>query len=168
MTREKITLAIRQVEFARSYTKTLLDGIAMDDWFLVPSGSPTHLAWQVGHLAMAEYALTMLRIRGKEHEDEAWMPKAFFRQFQKGTVPTHAMADYPDIAQILKTFDEVHERALLELSRYHDEELSESLPAPYALFPTKLGSIFFSSSHEMIHAGQIGLIRRLLGKPPVR
>ena len=46
--------------------------------------------------------------------------------------------------------------------------LSEAPPAPYAIEPTKLGSIFFCSAHEMLHSGQIGLIRRLLGRPPLR
>ena len=33
---------------------------------------------------------------------------------------------------------------------------------------TKLGALFFCSVHEMMHAGQIGLLRRLLGKSPLR
>jgi hypothetical protein len=31
-----------------------------------------------------------------------------------------------------------------------------------------MGSVFVCSAHEMLHAGQIGLLRRLLGKPPLR
>jgi hypothetical protein len=34
--------------------------------------------------------------------------------------------------------------------------------------PTRLGALLFSSHHEMLHAGQIGVLRRLLGKAPVR
>jgi hypothetical protein len=39
---------------------------------------------------------------------------------------------------------------------------------PYAGYPTKLGALLFCPLHEMIHAGQIGLLRRLMGKPPIR
>jgi hypothetical protein len=62
----------------------------------------------------------------------------------------------------------VHEHSLRELETYQDADLQESLPAPTAVFATKLGSVFFCSSHELIHAGQIGLLRRMLGKDPLR
>jgi hypothetical protein len=39
---------------------------------------------------------------------------------------------------------------------------------PFAGFPTKFGSLLFCSHHEMLHAGQIGLLRRLTGKLPIR
>jgi hypothetical protein len=31
-----------------------------------------------------------------------------------------------------------------------------------------LDALLFSSKHEMLHAGQIGLLRRLFGKQPLR
>jgi hypothetical protein len=57
---------------------------------------------------------------------------------------------------------------LEELAKYSDQDLNVKLPEPHSVFATKLGSVFFCSSHEMLHAGQIGLIRRLLGKSPLR
>ncbi len=76
--------------------------------------------------------------------------------------------DYPPIDEIRQVFDSVHVHALRELAGYTDEELDVKLPEPHAVFDTKLGSIFFCSAHEMLHAGQIGLIRRQLGKAPMR
>jgi hypothetical protein len=35
-------------------------------------------------------------------------------------------------------------------------------------YPNKLGALLMASHHEFLHAGQIGLLRRLLGKVPVR
>ena len=48
------------------------------------------------------------------------------------------------------------------------QELDEPVDEPYALFPTKLGGLYFCAAHEMMHAGQIGLLRRLLGKETTR
>lgn len=168
MSREHINIATKNLDFARQYTLSLLEDIQDDQWFRMPEGSITHLAWQVGHLAMAEYALTMLRIRGKEPSDREFMSNDFFRRFQKGTQPDADPTTYPAIEDILKTFHAVHARAMEELAGYADADLQESLPAPVALFENKLGSIFFCSNHEMLHAGQIGVLRRLLGKAPVR
>jgi uncharacterized damage-inducible protein DinB len=168
MPRTRLDIAVKNMEFARSYTNQLLADVEPEDWFRQPSEGVTHLAWQVGHLAMAQYALTMLRLRGKEPEDQTLISNDFFRAFKKGTTPSSSAADYPAPDAILDVFQRVHERALQELATYSDEDLDVKLPEPHAVFDTKLGSVFFCSSHELLHAGQIGLLRRLLGKSPIR
>ena len=168
MSRDRLEIAVSQIEFARRYTLGLVEDVEEDEWFRQLDDCPTHLAWQLGHLAMAQYALTMIRIRGKEPEDEALISKAFFRAFQKGTTPEFDATKYPPPAEIRETLARVHAASLAELSNCTDEELDASLPEPHAVFDTKLGSVFFCSAHEMLHAGQIGLLRRMLGKVPVR
>ncbi len=168
MSRVHLDLAVKNIEFARRYTTQLLEDVAPDEWFVKPHGSPTHLAWQMGHLAMAQYGLTMLRIRGKEPSDSEFISNDFLRRFAKGTQPSDQPSDYPPIDEIRQVFDEVHRRALSELVNYTDADLEVKLPEPHAVFDTKLGSIFFCSFHETMHAGQIGLQRRLLGKTPLR
>ncbi len=164
----RLRMAIDQIKFARDYTTQLLDDVADDEWFCMPSEGVTHLAWQVGHLAMAEYALTMLRLRGKEPSDRDFITNDFLRAFKKGSAPVADADAYPPIDEIRRVFDRVHERALAELAECREDDLNKELPEPYALFNTKLGSVFFCAHHEMMHAGQIGLLRRLLGKEPVR
>ena len=39
------------------------------EWFRQPTEGVTHIAWQVGHLALAEYWLTLERIRGRRPDD---------------------------------------------------------------------------------------------------
>lgn len=168
MGRDQLDLAISQIKFARRYTLGLVEDVTDDDWFRQVPPCPTHLAWQVGHLAMAQYALTMIRIRGKEREDEKLLSKQFFRCFQKGTTPIFDPAQYPSITEINDTLRHVHEASLRELERQTDEALDVKLPEPHAVFDTKLGSVFFCSTHEMLHAGQIGLLRRMFGKEPLR
>lgn len=164
----RLQIAISQIKFARDYTNQLLQDVADDDWFRMPTEGVTHLAWQVGHLAMAQYALTMLRLRGKEPADAELITNDFLRAFKKGSAPVGNATKYPPIDEIRSVFDRVHERALTELADYDEDQLNEELPEPHALFNTKLGSVFFCSAHEMMHAGQIGLLRRLLGKEPLR
>ncbi|MFO0914224.1 MAG: DinB family protein [Pirellulales bacterium] len=166
--RTRIELAVGQIEFARKYSSQLIDSIPLDDWFRIPEGAPTHVAWQVGHLAMAQYGLTMLRIRGKEPTDAEWIANDFIRKFQKGGQPDSDPSFYPPAAEIRGVFDRVYAQALVELSGYADADLEGTLPEPYAVYGTKLGSILFCPMHEMLHAGQIGLLRRLLGHPPLR
>lgn len=164
----RIDLAQKQLEFARGYTLTLLDGIAADEWFRQPPGLPTHLAWQVGHLAMAEYGLCLFRQRGRAEVDSELMSSKFRKQFSRGSQPEAAPANSPSIDEIRGVFERVHKQVLLELPTFADTDLDTPVDMPYAGYASRFGALLFASHHEMLHAGQIGLLRRALGKAPVR
>ncbi len=160
---QRLEIVQRQIEFARDYTLQLLDDIPRERWFETPAGAPTHVAWQVGHLAMAEYGLVLFRQRGRQPEDTELMRSAFRKQFSRGSEPTADSSRYPAPEEIRNVMDRVHEQAMSELPTFSDDSLDEPLDMPYAGYPTKYGALLFCSHHEMLHAGQIGLLRRLLG-----
>ncbi len=168
MSRARLDLAVAQIEFARGYTKQLVEDVGDDEWFRRVDGCPSNLAWQIGHLAMAQYGLTLARIRGRERSDRDLISKQFYACFKKGSDPNSDDLEFPPIAEIHTTMERIHAASLEELSKHTDDSLAEKLPEPYAVFESKLGSVFFCSHHEMLHAGQIGLLRRMLGKSPVR
>ncbi|MEM8678504.1 MAG: DinB family protein [Planctomycetota bacterium] len=165
---DRLQLAIQQIEFARDYTQSLLADIDDREYFVCPPDCPTHVGWQVGHLAMAQYGLTLLRIRGREPEDNEFISKDFLRLFKKQSTPVPNAEAYPPAAEIREVLANVHHHSIAALGTYDEADLEESLPEPYAVFANKLGSILFCPAHELMHAGQIGLIRRLLGKSPIR
>lgn len=168
MTNGGLRTAIQQIDFARNHTLSLLQGLADDDWFRQPTEGITHIAWQVGHLAMAEYGLALFRLRGRQPVDLDLMPGQFRKQFSKDSQPDPDPANNPTPAELREVFDRIHQQVLRELAECDEASLAEAVEPPYAVTPTKLGSLFFCSHHEMLHAGQIGLLRRLLGKAPVR
>jgi hypothetical protein len=163
-----LDFAVRQIEFARGYTQSLLSEIDEADWFVMPAESPTHVAWQVGHLAMAEYGLCLFRQRGRQPVDLELMSSSFRKLFSRGSVPLDDAGKYPATAEIRATFERVHAQVLAEAPGFTAEQLKEAVDMPYAVEATKLGSLLFCSHHELLHAGQIGLLRRLLGKVPIR
>src|SRR4051794_231778 len=67
----RVQLAIDQIVFARTYTFGLLDQTPAADWFRQIPGGISHIGWQVGHLAFAEYRLALWRIRGQQPGDDA-------------------------------------------------------------------------------------------------
>jgi hypothetical protein len=163
-----LELAIKQIEFARGYTLSIVAEIEEKDWFVMPSGCPTHVAWQVGHLAMAEYGLGLFRQRGRQETDAELMSSSFRKQFSRGSVPEAEADKYPSPAEIRSVFDRVHGQVLKEAPSFTPEQLKEPVEPPFAVEQTKLGALLLCSHHEMVHAGQLGLLRRLLGKIPVR
>ena len=164
----RIDIVLGQIRFAREYTHSLIADVAAEEWFQMPTGCSTHLAWQVGHLAMAQYGLCLFRMRGRADIDMKLMSSSFRKKFSKGTTPDADPTKNPSPEEIRGVFDRVFEQSTLELSAVPDSQLDDPIDMPYAGFPTKFGGLLFCSHHEMLHAGQIGLLRRLLGKSPVR
>jgi hypothetical protein len=160
--------ALAQIAFARGYTQSILAEIDEGQWFAMPPSCPTHVAWQVGHLAMAEYGLCLFRQRGRQEVDLSLMSSSFRKLFSRGSVPVADASSYPPPAEIRATLDRVHAQVLIEAPAFTAEQLAQPVESPYAVEATRLGCLLFCSHHEMLHAGQLGLLRRLLGQAPIR
>jgi hypothetical protein len=164
-----LRLALEQIAFARNYTLRLLDSLDPAEWFRQIPGGISHVAWQVGHLAMAEYRLALERIRGPRPEDEDLISADFLRLFGRDSVPVPVadLSRYPSVAGLRAVFDRVHEQVLRELPHHPEHDLGNPPVKPHMLAKTKQECLFWCAHHEMLHAGQIGLLRRQLGHPPL-
>jgi hypothetical protein len=159
-------LVLKQMSLVRRYTTELLDQVDPADWFNMP-GQVTHIAWQVGHLALAEYFLLLDRVRGPLPQDEDLFPKGFRPLFTRLSEPTPEPSAYPPASEIRAVFDRVHQQVLQELPLYSDEMLDQPVNREHRIFTTKIGAMLWCPQHEMSHTGQIGLIRRILGNKPM-
>ena len=161
----RLQLAIEQIVFARHYTVGLLAQTPATEWFRQPPGGVSRVAWQVGHLAFSEYRLALWRIRGPQPQDDALFSPKFKRLFGANSVP-EADSAYPP-GEIRAVLDRVHEQVLRELPGLDEAELDQPVPHPHPFAKTKLLALLWCAHHEMLHAGQIGLLRRHLGYPPL-
>ena len=165
---ERLETAKAQISSAREYLMSNLDGLSDDDWFWMPETKESHIAWQVGHLCMAQYGLTLFRQRGRAEVDTKLMSGKFRKKFMKGTTPDPDRETHPQPAEILEVLNRVNDQMLVEIDSFDGPGLDEPMEMPYSGYPTRYGSLLFAAQHEMLHAGQIGLLRRLMGKPPIR
>ncbi|QJW99501.1 hypothetical protein FTUN_7113 [Frigoriglobus tundricola] len=69
--------------------------------------------------------------------------------------------------QIRTAFDAVHVQAMKELAAYPDADLDLPPLKPHPLFGTRIAGLRYAPLHEMIHCGQLALIRRMLGQKPI-
>lgn len=159
---------IRQIEFARSYTLELLEATPRELWFEMPQGLPTHIAWQIGHLAVSQYGLLMFRIRGRQPDDLNLIPGKYRKAYSRGSVPTPDQDSQMSAQELFDRLAEVHESAMTEIRRVDPSVLLEPVDMPYAAYPIKLGAVLFCPLHEHIHSGQIGILRRALGLEKIR
>lgn len=163
----ELETAWRRIEFARRYTKTLLEDLSDEQWYWSPREFPCHIAWQVGHLAVSQYGLTLFRQRGRAEIDGELMSGKFRKLFMRGTEPQRSAANYPQPGEIIEVLERVHTQMRLELPSF-EGQLDHPADAPHSSYANRYGALLFAGDHEMIHAGQIGMLRRLMGKQPLR
>lgn len=164
----RIDAVLERLRRARLYTCQFLTDLTPDEWFWSPSTYTTHIAWQVGHLAVAEYNLCLRRLRGRTPADEAMISDAYIEAFKLGSSPVTGAANNLPLDEIERVFHAVHEQVLAELPLVDNAELDTPVEPPHRAFKTKLGAIEYSPQHELVHAGQIAMLRRLMGKAPLR
>jgi hypothetical protein len=163
----RLQLALDQIGFARTYTLRLLASTKEADWFRQPAGGITHIGWQVGHVARAQYLLAIALIRGPRPQDALLISDEFLRLFARESVPDPDPAKYPQPTEIRAVLDRVHKQVLHEIPHLEDVQLDVAPLREHSLAKTKLWSLLWCAQHEMLHAGQIGLLRRQLGYPPL-
>jgi hypothetical protein len=159
---------IDNLVFARGYTVELLAQIPETDWFAMPVGCPSHVAWQVGHLAFAEARLIVERVGGRTEVGGRVLPAEYIQLFGRGSLPNPDQEKHPPLAELRRTFDRIHEAALQTLRDTADSDLETLVQgSPHRFCRTKADYARWVSHHEFQHSGQIGLIRRMLGNGPV-
>ncbi|MBY0586117.1 DinB family protein [bacterium] len=156
----------QQMIVTRDYTHRLLRATPPDRWLEIPTGGVSNVAWQVGHIAIAAYRLGLSRIRDPQPTDDVLIPPRYLELYGKGTNPSSFPDQNESPAELCRVMDGVQAQVLRESEGWKDEDLKTECLLPHPIFSTKIDSLWWYSRHESIHAGQIGLIRRMLGYDP--
>lgn len=157
-----------QMVFSRDYTLNLIGNVPDELWHTPPKGVPTHFAWQIGHLAVAQYGLMLFRQRGRAEGDLELMPGWLRKRYSRGSAPSPDETAEATKAEMLELLAKIHSAAMEYVPTMSAESLAETTEMPFTAYPIKLGALLFCPLHESIHAGQIGLLRRAHGLDPVR
>jgi hypothetical protein len=79
---------------------------------------------------------------------------------------------FPPVPTVLATMEEIHRKTLAAVRGMSDALLAEAAfggdGKPHPHYRDKLGVVAHCNRHEAFHAGQIAMIRRLLGKSFLR
>lgn len=163
-----IALAIQQVEKARQYTMSLVNDTDDDRWLEQPFEGANHIAWQVGHIMVAQYGLTLAAVRGRQREDLEWLPKSYAKMFGRDSTPHVEVASHPTPDELRAALDTVHDHVIAGLQSVEPAVFDDKPEWEVPMCSTKLEAVHFCALHEMVHAGQIGMLRRMLGKQHLR
>jgi hypothetical protein len=161
---------IEQVEYARKWTLSLVDDFQDEDWVFQPKPGLHHALWLCGHLATAQDTLIFQRCLGLQGR----LGPEFRAHFPIGKpVASAAEHAYPPPESVLTKMAEVHAASVEAIRSMTDAALSQPAYASdgkseHPQYRTKLGAVAHAARHETFHAGQIAMLRRLLGKEFLR
>ena len=162
----QLNIAIAQIDAARQYTLGLLADLPADAWFFTPDPPVSHIAWQVGHISIAQYRLGVAFVRAAQPDDANWAPADYRQLFGRDSSPQPDPALYPAPEELLANLETIHRRVMAEIAGLDEAALERAVLQPHRFLKTVGEALFWCSRHESIHAGQIALLRRLYGLPP--
>ncbi len=157
-----------QIDGSRDWTLKLLADVDGSDWGFQPGEGLHHIAWLCGHLAVAEHLLVLTRCLDGDPPGEA-----FASHFPIGE-PVRKIGDhpFPSPEDILRQMAATHGEVLAAVRGMTDEQLAEPCygkdGTTHPHYTTKCGALAHCARHEAFHAGQIAVLRRLMGKPFIR
>lgn len=150
-----------QLTFSQIVLHRNLDGLSHEDSLHHPQPDVSCLNWVLGHIVSARN--TMLKLFGRE----PLIPDAQLQIYRPRATPPLDPSQAIQLSQLATWFDQLQDELVASLKSVSDEHLAQ--PAPFS--PTSnpketIGSLLANLvAHEAYHSGQIGLLRRLAGKP---
>ncbi|MCB9852727.1 MAG: DinB family protein [Phycisphaerales bacterium] len=163
MSTRELQTGLASLDFARHMTLSLLDAIPTEHWFHIPIPAGNHAAWLAGHIAWEDDDCLNQLI---DRHDSA-LPQSWHDRFATGSRSTPNAADYPEFAdlrsQLAASRNEL--KAFFAASADHlDQPVSKQLHG----FAKDLASFMHMiACHEMVHVGQLTVIRKSLKLPVV-
>lgn len=153
-----------QLTAARKMTERLLaDFHTPQQWTKQVASQCNHALWFAGHMAHTDnFMISIL------DPSQAQKVVGFAERFGTGSVPTPKPEDYPPPDEVVSVMRERREKLLSLLSTMSDDDLAKPTPKGTPEFIPDYAAIFGTVVwHEGLHSGQLTVLRRVLGLPPV-
>ena len=127
-------------------------------------GGANCVAWIIGHLVISERsALGRVGMT-----DLPPLPEGFEKRFARDAESAQAQS-FGDVSTLLPLFNQHRQLLIDTVKGLSPEALEKPLDKPHPLYGSRTWEAihFASGVHTATHVGQITIIRRSMGKPPI-
>lgn len=122
-----------------------------------------HTAWQLGHLIAAEKALVEGTLPDAGYPA---LPEGFEQLHNKKNADDEDASHFLNKAEYLDWFNKMRKHTIDIVGGLTEADLEKATAGPMAKFAPTLGALLvLVSNHTLMHAGQVAVLRRKLGKP---
>jgi uncharacterized damage-inducible protein DinB len=147
------------LDVSRKMLHMFVDDLTPDERLHRSCAGANCIDWLVGHLVVVERMFHQ-RIGATSPP----IPEGFDKKFARDE-SAPKQADYGDTSNLMELFDEQRDATIEKVRTLTADDLAKPLQHPR--FSNVGEAIAFCSLHVAMHAGQMSMIRRSLGKPPV-
>jgi hypothetical protein len=136
------------------------------EWLHRPCAGGNTAAWIVGHLVHTErIALGKLGLRP---EQLPAIPEGFEKRFARDAEAPKA-SEFGDVSILIPLFNQHRQMMIDTVKNLPAAAFDQPLEKPHAVMGSTIGELmnFLGGTHVSMHAGQITIIRRSLGRPPL-
>jgi uncharacterized damage-inducible protein DinB len=145
----------------RDLLNWFVDDLSDDDLTIRVTPTANNIAWQLGHLIVAEPAL-LACLPGATYPE---LPDKL-KQHNKDAATSQPAGGYLGKTEYLEWFNKVRAATLENVSRMSDADLDTPNTNAMARVAPTLGALLvLVCNHTMMHSGQFTVLRRHLRKP---
>jgi hypothetical protein len=129
----------------------------------VPGGrSPNPLAWQLGHIACVEDDVAQLFT--DEERPRSLIPPTLRASCATGSPAPDHTTTYPSLPELWALLEQTHQRLLTILNAAEAADLDRPPRVANPYFRSLTQGVYEAALHENYHVGEIGALRKALGK----
>lgn len=141
-----------------------LDDLKPEEFQHRPCLGANNAAWIIGHLTSTDRS----QLERLGTSPLPALPEGFKERFATTrAAATGTNADFGDPTELMKHFDEHRDLLIKTVEATTDESLRAEAPFQSPLFADRGESLLFLGVHTAMHLGQLSVIRRSLGRPPL-
>jgi uncharacterized damage-inducible protein DinB len=148
-------------ERAKMVTDMLLGDLSDAEILERPVPEANHVAWQLGHL------VTSLNLFGEAVRSGCMpaLPEGFAAQHSRETAGNNDPAAFHSKSTYLRLLDEQRAALLKLMEELPESRFAEEAPESMRSYAPRIVDLFeLASAHELMHSGQITVLRRRLGR----
>jgi len=155
---------VRELKSTQRFAGWYIEDLTDEELLVRPVPGANHIAWQLGHLILAEQS--MIGAQGLAGVTLPELPAGFREQHAKDKAADTSNTGYATRSQYLDLFRKTRKATIAGLEALSDAELERPSKGEMAKNAPQLADMFLlQANHTLLHVGQFTIVRRKLGKP---
>ena len=150
------------LSFSQAMMHRYIDDLKPQDYLHRATPNGNCVAWLIGHLVLTDRSA----LKNMGVTELPALPDGFEKRFSRDEGCPQA-GDFGEVTSLLPLLDKHHALLIDAVKRAPAEIFDKPLEKPHALFKTVGEFCNFIALHVIMHAGQVTMLRRSMGKPPL-
>ncbi len=155
-------IVVSSLAISQKLLNRYCEDLKPDEYLHRPCTGANCAAWLIGHLILTE-RMALKRVGAT---DVPALPDGFEKRFARDPEAPKAI-EFGDVSFLMSLFNQHRQLLIDTVNRLPPEALDKPVEKPHPMFNTIGEAVNFMGAHTSMHAGQITMIRRSLGRPPI-